>query len=244
MKKLILSGVLFLSIQSVKAQWTTSGTNIYNSNTGNVGIGTTAPTTKFHVASGVVTVSGTNPYGGPMMLFGPYSGTDLNTWGIETTPGGLNFWRPTNGQANSGNYFLYLKHTNGNVGIKTDNPTAGLTVNSNVLIGNPATVSLPSGYKLYVETGILTEKVKVAIKGTSNWADYVFEKDYKMLPLNEVESYIKENKHLPGIPSANEVIKDGIDLAAMDAKLLEKVEELTLYIIKLEKEINALKQTK
>jgi hypothetical protein len=130
------------------------------------------------------------------------------------------------------------------VGIKTDNPTAGLTVNSNVLIGDPAAVTLPTGYKLYVQTGILTEKVKVAIKGTSNWADYVFGKNYNMLPLSDVESFITKNKHLPGIPSAEEVVKNGVDLAEMDAKLLEKVEELTLYIIQLQKEVNALKQNK
>jgi hypothetical protein len=239
MKKLVLGAALLLSVQSVKAQWT-NGTNIYNTNTGNVGIGTTTPATKLHLESGVLTISGNNSYGGPMLVLGP-APSNINAWGIESTPGGLNFWRPF-GYPNSGNYFLFLKHTNGNVGIKTDNPTAGLTVNSNVLIGNPATVSLPAGYKLYVETGILTEKVKVAIKTTSNWSDFVFDKDYKMLPLKEVESFINTNKHLPGIPSAKEVVANGIDLAEMDARLLQKVEELTLYIIKLEKEINNLKQ--
>ncbi|MDP1799873.1 MAG: hypothetical protein Q8L81_00880 [Bacteroidota bacterium] len=207
-----------------------------------VGIGTLTPYTRLHVADGVVTVSGNNPYGGPQIVLGP-APSNNNIWGIETMPTGLNFWRPgIGGQVNQGNYFLFLKHTNGNVGIKTNNPTAGLTVNSNVLIGNPATVNLPAGYKLYVETGILTEKVKVAVKNTANWADYVFDKNYKMLSLSEVEAYVNKNKHLPGVPSADEVVENGIDMAAMDAKLLEKIEELTLYVIKLEKEMNELKR--
>ncbi len=125
-----------------------------------------------------------------MVVLGPNSATDRNAWGIENTPNGLNFWRPSNGQSNTGNFFLFLKHTNGNIGIKTDNPTAGLTVNTNVLIGNPSSVALPGGYKLYVESGILTEKVRVAIKGTANWADYVFEKNYKLNSLSEVENLL------------------------------------------------------
>jgi hypothetical protein len=244
MKKVILSVSIILSIHTMKAQWTTSGTNIYNTNTGSVGIGTVNPITKLHVDNGAITVSGNNPYGGPQIVLGP-APSNNNAWSIESMTSGLNFWRPAlNGQANFGNYFLFLKHSNGNVGIKTDNPTAGLTVNSNVLIGNPASVNLPAGYKLYVETGILTEKVKVAVKNTANWADYVFAKGYELKPLSEVETFINANKHLPGVPSAEEVVEEGIDMAGMDAKLLEKIEELTLYVIKMEKEINELKKNK
>ncbi len=107
------------------------------------------------------------------------------------------------------------------------------------VIGN---VTTNSNYKLFVETGIRTEKVKVAVKGTPNWADYVFNKDYKLLSLGEVETYIQKNKHLPGVPSAEEVVKEGIDMATMDAKLLEKIEELTLYMIELKKENEMLKK--
>jgi hypothetical protein len=107
---------------------------------------------------------------------------------------------------------------------------------STVRIGN---VTTPAGYKLYVEQGILTEKVKVAIKTSANWADYVFDKNYKMMPLAKVEKYIQQNKHLPGIPSAKEVVKDGIDLAQINAKLLAKVEELTLYMIDFNKQVKA-----
>jgi len=100
----------------------------------------------------------------------------------------------------------------------------------------------PDGYKLFVSGGILTEKLKVAIAGTPYWSDYVFNGDYKLMSLNNVESYIKANKHLPDVPSAEEVVKSGIDVATMDAKLLQKIEELTLYAIKQQKEIDNMRQ--
>ncbi|MBN8671848.1 MAG: hypothetical protein J0L80_14240 [Chitinophagales bacterium] len=104
-------------------------------------------------------------------------------------------------------------------------------------------VSMPSGYKLYVQDGILTEKVKVALSSDpTNWSDFVFDETYELRPLSEVEKFIQKNKHLPEIPSTAEVHKEGLDLAQMDAKLLQKVEELTLYIIQQQKEINNLKK--
>jgi Bacterial shufflon protein, N-terminal constant region len=108
-----------------------------------------------------------------------------------------------------------------------------------VKIGN---VNMPAGYKLFVEQGILTEKVKVAIKTSANWADYVFEEGYKLPALSNVEQFIIKNKHLPGIPPATEVVKNGIDLAEINAKLLAKVEELTLYIIEMNKNATAEKE--
>jgi hypothetical protein len=107
-----------------------------------------------------------------------------------------------------------------------------------VRIGN---VTTPVGYKLYVEKGILTEKVKVALASSAAWADYVFAPDYKLETLDAVETYIKENNHLPNIPSAEELAKDGLNLGDMQAKQMEKIEELTLYLIEMKKEINALK---
>ncbi|WP_332368756.1 hypothetical protein [Spirosoma telluris] len=100
----------------------------------------------------------------------------------------------------------------------------------------------PNGYKLYVEDGILTEKVKVALKSTAEWSDYVFSPTYRLAPLAEVASYVKSNKHLPGIPSAEEVVRDGMDVRDMNAKLLSKIEELTLYLINLKEEVNVLKK--
>jgi hypothetical protein len=118
------------------------------------------------------------------------------------------------------------------IALGTSGSGAALTVNSTsqVIIGNTTT---PGGYKLYVEQGILTEKVKVAVKTGANWADHVFAPEYKLKSISEVDAFIKINKHLPGVPSATEMVKEGLDVAAMDAKLLEKIEELTLYVIEL-----------
>lgn len=73
------------------------------------------------------------------------------------------------------------------------------------------------------------------------WSDYVFAPDYSLMPLQEVEQFVKTNRHLPDIPSEQEVLDKGIDVAEMNALLLKKVEELTLYIIEIEKQVEALK---
>lgn len=209
--------------------------------TGILGINTLSPNTNagLHLHQKMLFLTGANSYGGPQIVWGDTeSGGGM--WGLEyisaTGSEGLNFWR-----VYGDNYLLFLKN-NGRIGVNTNNPTAQLTVNGNMLVGDPGSVSLPSGYKLYVQTGILTERLKVAVKGTSNWADYVFEQNYKMLNLKELDEYIKLNKHLPNIPSAEEMVENGLDVAEMDALLLSKIEELTLYVIELKKELEALKQ--
>lgn len=98
------------------------------------------------------------------------------------------------------------------------------------------------GYKLYVEQGILTEKVKVAVKNSKDWYDHVFNKEYELMPLNILDQYIKTHKHLPGIQTTEEVMRDGLDLGQMNALLLKKVEELTLYTIQLKKELDETKE--
>ena len=101
-------------------------------------------------------------------------------------------------------------------------------------------VTTPTGYSLFVKDGILTEKVKISMKDGSQWADYVFAPEYDLKPLSEVEDYVKTHQHLPGIPSADSLIQTGIDLVQMNAKLLEKIEELTLYVIDQNKAIRRL----
>ena len=111
-----------------------------------------------------------------------------------------------------------------------------------IIIGTDVT-STPTGYSLYVGEGILAERVKVALPSGSNWADYVFNKNYKLLSLDSVESYVNTNKHLPNVPSAEELVKDGgIDVNVMFAKQMEKTEELTLYIIQQNKKIEELEK--
>ncbi|MGN6494919.1 MAG: hypothetical protein ACTHLE_23230 [Agriterribacter sp.] len=113
-------------------------------------------------------------------------------------------------------------------------PLTGGTVNGNVGIGttniNDAT------YRLYVEKGIRTRKIRV---DQDSWADIVFDTAYRLRPLSEVEQYIQHYRHLPEVPSAAEVAKDGLDLGDNQATLLKKIEELTLYIIEQDKKIIA-----
>ena len=104
-----------------------------------------------------------------------------------------------------------------------------ITINGKVGIG---TID-PGAYKLAVNGKIKTREVVVSVLA---WSDYVFEDDYDLKSLEEVEKYIKENKHLPGIPTEKEVKEKGLSVGDMQAKLLEKIEEMTLYIINLKKE--------
>jgi hypothetical protein len=95
-------------------------------------------------------------------------------------------------------------------------------------------------YRLFVKDGIRTEKIKVDIAANNGWADYVFEADYKLMPLKELEQFIKQNGHLPEVPTTAQAIANGIELKEMNILLLKKVEELTLYSIELQKRIEAL----
>jgi hypothetical protein len=110
--------------------------------------------------------------------------------------------------------------------------------NGNVGIGS---FSSPenTAHKLSVAGSIRAQEIVCE----TGWADFVFEENYKLRDLSEVENYIKENKHLPEIPSAKEIEANGVRMAEMEAKLLQKIEELTLYAIKANKEIESLKVT-
>ena len=91
----------------------------------------------------------------------------------------------------------------------------------------------PDGWRLAVNGNIRAKEIKVE----TGWSDFVFENDYKLPTLSEVEKHINEKGHLKDIPSAKEVEKNGIFLGEMDAKLLQKIEELTLYTIQQEKNL-------
>lgn len=115
--------------------------------------------------------------------------------------------------------------------------TIRMTINSmgNVGIGTAA----PGSYKLAVEGTIGARRMKVT---QGSWADFVFHPDYVLPTLQEVERFIKANRHLPEIPSAEEVEKEGLDVGEMNKKLLQKIEELTLYMIEVKKENNILRK--
>lgn len=94
-----------------------------------------------------------------------------------------------------------------------------------------------AGYKLAVAGNMIAEKVKVKLQ--SGWPDYVFEESYVLPTLREVETFIKKAKHLPGIPTAEDVKANGLDLGETDKKLLQKIEELTLYLISQDKQLSS-----
>ena len=189
-----------------------------NYGTGNVGLaGSAVPMTAVHINSAVS--------GDTLKITNSTSGHSI-TDGLEIRT--------------TGNVASIINRENSTLELGTNNATfVKINPTGSVLIGNTNT---PAGYKLFVEQGILTEKIKVAVKNTAEWSDYVFANNYNLLPLTEVESFIKTNSHLPGVPSASEVVNEGINVAKMDAKLLEKIEELTLYIIDMNKRIESLEQ--
>ena len=189
----------------------------------------------------------------------------IGAYALTNTQGGANIGiGAATGELKTGNGNIYIGHNAGRASIATTENNTLYIANSNtttpliygdfsakyVTIGDvtPAlrtqALSLSGGYNLLVKGGILTEKVKVAlaVAGT-DWADYVFEPSYKakMMKLEDVEKFTLANKHLPNVPSAEEMIKNGLDISQTSKMFMEKIEELTLYMIEMNKEIKQLK---
>ena len=119
------------------------------------------------------------------------------------------------------------------------NSSGNMTMNANSfsLTGGNVGIGCAAngGYALSVDGGLLS--TKVSIKEIEEWPDYVFSEEHELMSLDELEQYIENNSHLPSVPSKAEVLENGIDVAEMNAVLLEKIEELTLYVIELKKQI-------
>jgi len=115
-----------------------------------------------------------------------------------------------------------------------ENEVMRLTSKASVGIGTSETGT----HKLAVDGTIGAREIVVE---TVEWSDFVFKKDYELKDLEEVENFIEENNHLPDIPSEKEVLENGIQVGEMNAKLLQKIEELTLYMIEQNKETKAMK---
>lgn len=98
------------------------------------------------------------------------------------------------------------------------------------------------GYKLAVAGSIIAESVKVKLRRA--WPDYVFEKGYHVQSIKEVEEFIKRNGHLPEIPPRAEIEAEGLELGEINSRLLKKIEELTLYIIDIEKRLKRIENNK
>lgn len=201
--------------------------------------------------------SGNTAIGG-FALFGNINGSEnlaIGTGAGRNSTGNSNIFIGTEAGANeTGSGFLYIANTNTSTPlIKGDFGNNNLKINVGTLntstagflavgdFGAATPMNTVGGYRLIVQDGILTEKIKVAVKNTADWADYVFEPDYKRMSLEEVEKFVILNKHLPNVPSASEMATTGLDVMKSDSKLMEKIEELTLYMIEMNKEIKKLK---
>ncbi|MBV6461404.1 MAG: hypothetical protein HJHJAOHD_01525 [Flavobacteriales bacterium] len=138
---------------------------------------------------------------------------------------------------------LHINYTSGkDVHIANGPVKANLHVGNSAFINNLVcigTTQIAYGYRLTVQGKIMAEEVRVQYP---IFPDYVFSNEYKLMPLNELSHYIAKHKHLPNMPSAKQVEEKGIGVGELQTKLLEKIEELTLYILQLQKEIEELKK--
>lgn len=200
---------------------------------GNVGIGTTTPAVKLDI-NGIVNLNN------------QYSVTtgDLNP-GYYVYKYGLTA------------YGIKLQYTSGKFGTMIFGPNqldrfigfgkVGDELKDNKMIeymrvdlntGNVGIGTVNPGFKLDVIGTVRAREVKVDMGG----ADFVFENDYKLLPLKELEAYVTQNKHLPEIQSAMEMQKSGVNVGEFNTQLLQKIEEFTLYIFQLNKQIEVLNE--
>lgn len=186
---------------------------------GNLGSGTTSPISQLHLASDAshafAITRGDGTYG--FRIFRDANGGNI----LFQVGNNLNNWETK------------IKIGEGE-GINTKllfNPDGG-----NVLIGKTSQTN--TSYKLDINGNVRANKVVVNTSG----ADFVFEDNYNLRSLAELQQYIRQNKHLPEIPSAKEMEKEGQDVGTLNIQLLQKIEELTLYIIQQQKEIEALKK--
>ncbi|MEP7103796.1 MAG: hypothetical protein ABI721_03745 [Candidatus Dojkabacteria bacterium] len=255
-------------ISATIGQWSTNGTSMYY-NDGNVGLGTLTPSTKLDITGEIQSKQTTNggstfvviPSNGTSQKFGMTnvisdglyfgrtagSGSGVFRDLFISSTGGTAAQAPINGGStlvvipNNGtsqkygmsvlnNAGLYFGRTSGiGAGINTD---IYIGTNGNVGIGTTTTDS-----KLNVNGTIKTKELIVT---NSGWADYVFDNNYQLMSLSNLENFIAENKHLPDIPSAVQVETAGISVADMQIRQMAKIEELTLYTIQQDKKINEL----
>ena len=196
--------------------WEQNGSNIFF-NTGKVGIGTNDPLVQAHIKGGIELLrleSSTNP----MLSF--YEGSTYKAWF----------------QAYDNDFYI-VNRMPGRLRLRTNNVDR-LVIESDgsVVIGGAAGAA---GYKLSVNGKMACEEI--LIDAAAYWPDYVFDRDYPLLSIDDFEKSVIKNKHLPGIPSAEEVSENGgHQVGEMQRQLLEKVEELSLYVIELNKRMKKL----
>lgn len=220
-----------------------------------VGIGTTTPTRNLDVRGDIKTsahiwANGSISIGADMNTFSKFNIVNTNrTAAIQVK---------ANGNSLPYQRLLFFEYDNPDTKILEVNNTA--TGRSPIVLRADGQMDLDNGVTntfhfgtngmffvnngtqktFVVEASGLTRARKIKVDADV-WADYVFEPDYRLMPLSDVESFLKEHKHLPSIPSEKVMKEEGIDLAEMNVKMMEKIEELTLYLIQQNKELENLK---
>lgn len=202
---------------SSTAYYNSSGTNFFG---GNVGLGTTSPTAKLEIG------------GGPAWTSAGW-GKAIKLWRAQSMV--LDAGSKKFGIGASFDSLFYFFSADTDSGLAPIRWNMVMTGSGNIGIGTQT----PNAYKLAVEGTLGARRIKVTQQ--ANWADHVFHPGYKLPTLQEVAQFIQTNGHLPEIPTAAEVKENGVDVGEMNRLLLQKVEELTLYLIKQQKEIDELK---
>jgi hypothetical protein len=222
------------SIASATTTWPYSAytTRFTVLSSGNVGIGTTTPTSLFQVDDGCTKASIGDASGGGLNYGTSYLGFNASRSGtswLTNGDGGNNGGGVMYSSIFGDMYFSIIPSTG-----SSGQTLADANVKSNIAMRID-----------HADGAVYAKKVYVQLTG---WPDYVFKKDYKLMPLAQVKSYIDQNQHLPGLPTDKEVEGKGLDVGEMNKLLTKKVEELTLYLIEQNKkmeqqqnEINLLK---
>ncbi len=205
--------------------WQQTGNHMYNTNSGKVGIGTSTMDAKLDV-DGSVDFNGNNFF-------------------LQKTGDGMKISKKKNFFGNNKEAFVFEKRDDNQT--RPDGGIAFANSGSGGVMDNIAMVIRGDGK---IGMGVKNPKNKLDVCGTirsteviveTNWCDYVFEEDYALRPLDEVSAFVQANKHLPGIPPAVEVESEGLKIADMNTRMMEKIEELTLYVIRLHEENKAIK---
>lgn len=270
MKKIYLT--LFICLATIgltQAQWTT-GNDIYSTNPGSVGIGTSTPISKLDVNgngnfTGSLQIGNAKVNSNTTKLFLNNTWGDGKNWALSSgengvTEQGFNIYNWTDSpnspllSINNTGSTVIRNSTGGTLTLEkrfTNIPAlifqgataqtvieAGDSYITTYINGNRLLTTLANGNtgigtnnpteKLSVNGKIRAQEIKVE---TANWPDYVFKPSYDLRPLAEIKAYIDANQHLPEVPSAQQIAKDGVSLGQINALLLKKVEELTLYLI-------------
>lgn len=215
--------------------------NLVLTQNGNIGLGTTAPRAFFDVAnysdnqklSSILSRLPEGDTNGEGTFLGVRGYNTTNDYGKKSFALEHSFY----GQINSSiNFYRGGSTTGGEISFNTNMNAEGMRINA---FGNVGIGTATPAEKLSVNGNIRAKEIKVE---AANWPDYIFDRDYKILGLNELDAYIKQHKHLPDMPSAKEVEAKGIELGEMNKLLLKKIEELTLHIIEMGREVKAQKQ--